>query len=305
MDMKVVRNRLSVWRTEISYLIALLVYVGIIELIVATAKPNLSGFTLGLVSLLLAIIPAAIWLAVFYSQDRREPEPKQYVIGVAVLAGLLASTIGQPLVNGFFKVDQWINQQVLTEIVGSILITGFVTAFLIYAAVRFSVFYSSEFDQRLDGVVYGSAAGLGYAAMTNVITVVSNGGVELGAGVIQIVVTQMVHGSLGALIGYFLGRDKFDPKRVWWMTLGIVLAAILRGLYGWLSGEVTKAGISLSVGANNGYNPLPNLLLGTAFAAVIMIAVFSLVRRDLAGDMGLPPTTTTTTTTTVTSTPTA
>ncbi len=306
MDMKVIRNRLSGWRTELSYLVGLLVFVGIVELIVQVFNPKLSGFGLGLVSLLLAVIPAAIWLAIFYSQDRKEPEPKQYVIGVAVLAGLLAATIGQPLINGYFKVNQWIGGQVLTEIIGSILIIGFITAFLIYASVRFSIFYSSEFDQRLDGVVYGSAAGIGYAAMINVIKVVENGGVELGAGVVGIVVTQMVHGSLGALIGYFLGRDKFDPKRVWWMAVGITVVAILRGLYSWLSGEITQAGISLSAGATNGYNYWPSLILGTLFAALIMILVFTLVRRDLAGDMGLPPaTTTSTTTTTVTTTPTA
>ena len=120
--------------------------------------------------------------------------------------------------------------------------------------MRFSIFYSSEFDQRIDGVVYGSAAGLGYAAMLNILTVVSNGGIDLGAGVIRIVVTQMVHGALGALLGYFLGRDKFDKERVWWMSVGVVLAAVLYGLYSWLSGEITQAGISLSNNIN-GYNP--------------------------------------------------
>lgn len=305
MDMNVIRNRLSVWRTELSYLIGLLAFVGLVELIVLIFNPRLSGFWLGLVSLLLAVIPAVIWLSIFYSQDRKEPEPKQYVIGVAVLGGLLASTIGQPLTYGYFKVDQWLDRQVLPEILGSILILGFVTAFLIYAAVRFSIFYSSEFDQRLDGVVYGSAAGLGYAAMLNIITVVSNGGVDLGAGVVRIVVTQMVHGALGALIGYFLGRDKFDPKRTWWMTLGITLAAVLYGLYSWLSGEISQSGLKLTSGSASGYSPWPSLILGTLFAALILAGVFALVRRDLAGDMGSPPKARTTKTTTVTTTPTA
>ncbi len=298
MNMSVVRNRLSVWRTELSYLIGLLVFVGIVELIAWIFNPQLSGFWLGLVSLLLALIPAAIWLSIFYSQDRLEPEPKQYVIGVAVLAGLLAATIGQPLVQGYFKVGQWLGRDTVTEILGSILIVGFITAFLIYATVRFSIFYSSEFDQRLDGVIYGSAAGLGYAAMLNIITVVSSGGVDLQAGVIRIVVTQMVHGALGALIGYFLGRDKFDPKRVWWMAVGITLAAVLYGLFYWLSGEISQAGIQLTPGSTGGYNPWPSLILGTIFAALILGAVFSLIRRDLRADMGLPPITTTTTTTT-------
>jgi ABC-type enterobactin transport system permease subunit len=142
--------------------------------------------------------------------------------------------------------------------------------------------------------------------MLNILTVVSNGGIDLGAGVIRIVVTQMVHGALGALLGYFLGRDKFDKERVWWMSVGVVLAAVLYGLYSWLSGEITQAGISLSNNIN-GYNPWPSLILGTVFAIVVLGAVFTLVNRDLRADMGLPPTvattTSTTTTTTTTSTP--
>lgn len=304
MNVQAIRVRLSAWRTELSYIIGLLIFVGIVEFIVLALNPQLSGFWLGLVSLLLAIIPAAIWLAVFYSIDRVEPEPKQYVIGVAVLAALLAATIGQPLINGFFKVSEWIGTDTISEILGSILIIGFIEAFLIYATVRFSIFYSSEFDQRIDGVVYGSAAGLGYAAMLNVITVVSSGGVDLGAGVIRIVVTQMVHGALGALLGYFLGRDKFDKERVWWMSIGLVLAAALYGLYSWLSGEITQAGINLSSSgiATGGYNPWPSLILGTVFAIVVLGVVFALVNRDLRADMGLPPTITTTTTATTTTT---
>jgi len=305
MDVQAIRVRLSAWRTELSYIIGLLIFVGIIEVIVAVLNPQLSGFWLGLVSLLLAIIPAAIWLAVFYSVDRVEPEPKQYVIGVAVLAALIAASIGQPLINGFFKVSEWIGTDTISEILGSILIIGFIQAFLIYATVRFSIFYSSEFDQRIDGVVYGSAAGLGYAAMLNIITVVSSGGIDLGAGVIRIVVTQMVLGALGALLGYFLGRDKFDKERVWWMSVGLVLAAVLYGLYSWLSGEITQAGINLSSSGvtTSGYNPWPSLILGTIFAVVVLGIVFMLVNRDLRADMGLPPTTTVTTTTTTTTTP--
>jgi RsiW-degrading membrane proteinase PrsW (M82 family) len=305
MDVQAIRVRLSAWRTELSYIIGLLIFVGIIEVIVAVLNPQLSGFWLGLVSLLLAIIPAAIWLAVFYSVDRVEPEPKQYVIGVAVLAALIAASIGQPLINGFFNVSEWIGTDTISEILGSILIIGFIQAFLIYATVRFSIFYSSEFDQRIDGVVYGSAAGLGYAAMLNIITVVSSGGIDLGAGVIRIVVTQMVLGALGALLGYFLGRDKFDKERVWWMSVGLVLAAVLYGLYSWLSGEITQAGINLSSSGvtASGYNPWPSLILGTIFAVVVLGIVFMLVNRDLRADMGLPPTTTVTTTTTTTTTP--
>jgi protease PrsW len=298
--MKVAQNRSSLWRTEIISLIALLIFVGLVELIVLTANPTLTGAGLVITSVVLALVPAAIWLSLFYAQDRSEPEPRNFVIGVAVLGGLLAAAIGQPLIHGFFNVSGWIGQDVVTEILASILIVGFTQEFLKYAAVRFSVFGSSEFDQRIDGVVYGSAAGLGYAAMVNINTVISNGGIDLGRGVILIVVTQMVHGSLGALVGYFLGRDKFDNKRVWWMSVGLLLAATLNGLFQWLSGEISRSPIALNSSGvvNAGYNPWPTLALATLFAALLLGGVFYLIRQDLRADSDyVQPTTTEATTT--------
>jgi hypothetical protein len=147
------------------------------------------------------------------------------------------------------------------------------------------VFYSKEFDQRIDGVVYGSAAGLGYATMLNIQFVVSSGGVDLGAGVVRIVVTQLVHGSLGALIGYFLGRDKFDPKRVWWMSAGLGIAAVLDGLFSWLSGEIGRSAIKLEGATQTaGYSPWPSLLLAAALAAILLGGIFALIRRDVRAD---------------------
>ena len=278
-------HRLSLWRTEIVQLLALLVYVGIVELIVAVANPHLDGLALGIVSVVLAIIPAVIWMSVFYAQDRSEPEPRTYVAGVAVLGALLAAAIGYPLLTQLIQVSSWVGHDTLTEILGAILVIGFTQEFLKYVAVRFSVFYSKEFDQRIDGVVYGSAAGLGYAAMLNIITVISSGGVDLGPGVIRIVVTQMVHGALGALIGYFLGRDKFDPRRVWWMSAGLTLAAVIDGLFFWVSGEISRSAIRVAASSTAGYNPWPSLVLAVVLAAVLLAGIFYLIRLDVRADV--------------------
>ncbi len=37
-----------------------------------------------------------------------EPEPKVYVLGVAILGALLAAAVGQPLINDVFRVPDWI-----------------------------------------------------------------------------------------------------------------------------------------------------------------------------------------------------
>lgn len=279
--MQVVKDRPQFWRTELAYIAGLLLFVGLVELIVAFANPQLDGTALVVASIALAVIPAVLWLSVFYAQDRREPEPRSYVLLVAVLGALLAAAIGQPLINSFFNVPQWIGRDTFTEILGGILVVGFTQEFLKYAAVRYSIYYSSEFDQRIDGVIYGSAAGLGYAAMLNIIMVISSGGVDLDTGVIRIVVTQMVQGSLGALTGYFLGRNRHDAMPMWWMPLGLALAATINGVFSWLRLELTTAPISITAPSDiaQGYNPWPALILATILAAALLTSIFALIRR--------------------------
>jgi protease PrsW len=281
--MGISRNRKSLWSTSLIAIAGLLVYVVIAELITAVLKPSISPDWLVPLGVVLALIPAVLWLAFFYAQDRLEPEPRTYVIAVAILGALLAAAVGQPLINDFFRVPAWIGHDNVTEILGSILIVGFVQAFLIYAAVRFSIYYSSEFDQRIDGVIYGTAAGIGYATFINIAAIAHSGGInptDLSAGVIRLVVTALAQGSLGGLIGYFIARTKFDNEPVWWMPLGITLAAAIYGLYSWVSGEITRSRLTVAAtGATAGYTPWPALILTAALAVVLFAIIFALMRR--------------------------
>ncbi|MCL5995911.1 MAG: PrsW family glutamic-type intramembrane protease [Chloroflexi bacterium] len=282
--MNVSRDRQSLWRSGIIELIGLLAYVVIVEAVVALAKPSFGEEVLAPLGISLALIPAVLWLAFFYAQDRAEPEPRTYVIAVAILGALLAAAVGQPLINDFFRAPGWIGRDTVTEILGSILVIGFIQEFLKYATVRFSIYYSNEFDQRVDGVIYGTAAGVGYATMLNIMTVINSGGIagdELSAGVIRIVVTALAQGALGGLLGYFIARTKFDDEPVWWMPLGLTLAATINGLFSWVSGEITRAPITIDASGlgSGGYNPWPALVLATVIAILLFGAVFVLIRR--------------------------
>jgi RsiW-degrading membrane proteinase PrsW (M82 family) len=281
-------RRSGQWVTEIAALVGMLIYVGIVELIVMTTNPTLEGFGLVGTSVVLAIIPAAIWLFLFYVQDREEPEPTVYVVLMAILGALLAASIGEPLINGFFRAPEWLGNNMLTNILGSILVVGFIQEFLKYAGIRFSMYYSTEFDQRMDGVIYGTAIGLGYGTMLNIMNVIGSGGVNLGVGVINIVVTALVAGSLGGLTGYFLGRNKIDAMPSWWMPVGVTLAATLNGLFTWLSSEITRAPITIAAGeATGGYNPWPALIAAIVLALLLLAGIFALIRSNNKADEGL------------------
>ncbi len=271
-------ERKHVWRNEFLLIASLIAFVVVVYLLDGAVKPQFTSSALLATGVFLALVPAAIWLTFFYIQDRIEPEPKGYVLGVFALGALLAASIGVPLLENVFRVSHWIYTDTLTTIVGGILVVGFTQEFLKYAAVRYSIYRSSEFDEPTDGVIYATAAGLGYATVLNIQFVVSNGGVDLGSGVIRMAIVALAHASFSGITGYFLGRAKFESEQIWWMPLGITLAAVFNGLFNWLRGSISQPTISLSGASANVWG-------GFVFATIVAFAttgvVLWLVRRNL------------------------
>jgi len=273
---KVSQDRPSAWRAGLGHILGQVVFVLLVVALVSLLKPTLTGFSLVAAGLVLALVPALIWLVFFYQQDRLEPEPKGYVFSVFILGALLAQAVGIPLLEDVFDVSGWLPISPWVNLLGSILVIGFTHEFLKYAAVRYSIYPSAEFDERADGIVYGTAAGLGYATMLNINYIVASGGVNLQVGVIRIAVAALAHASFAGLSGYFLGRAKFEDEPVWWLPSGVALAAVLNGLFTYFSGELTTTRLSL---AGGGFNPWPGLILAATVAGVTFGALFYLIRR--------------------------
>lgn len=274
---KVTSDRRGTWWASLVGAGVLVLFVLLVALIANLAQPRLEGAGLLTVSVILALVPAAIWLAIFYAQDVREPEPKRLVLAVFLLGALLAQAVGRLVTEDLFRVSQWMaTAGPLLHILAAIFIIGFTEMFLVYAAVRYSVYGLPEFDERVDGVIYGTAAALGYATVLNVGFVVQSGGVDLVAGMVRIAITALALASFGGLMGYFLGRCKFEDEPLWWMPVGLALAAVLDGLFIYVRGEITTTAIGLQGG---GYNPWPGLILAALVAGATFGALFYLLSR--------------------------
>jgi RsiW-degrading membrane proteinase PrsW (M82 family) len=256
----------------------MIVFVGIVYALDSAFHNLLTGSNLLVAGVVITFVPAFIWLAFFYLQDRLEPEPKQFVLGMFVLGAILAAAIGIPLVENVFRVSHWLYTDTMTTLIGGILVVGFTQEFIKYAAVRYTIYNSEEFDEVNDGIVYATAAGLGYATMLNIQFVLSNGGVDLGPGVIRIAVVALAQASFAGITGYFLGRAKFESEQIWWMPLGITLAAVMNGLFNWLRGRVVQTGVSFT-GASA--NPWLGLVLAAVVAFVTMGILVWLMNRAL------------------------
>src|SRR3990172_3330712 len=173
---KATYKRQGVWRSELLGIVALIVFVAAIVALDAALKPDFTRAGLMLVGIVLAVVPAVLWLFVFYRQDRLEPEPVGNVARMFVVGLALAGAIGIPLTDQLFRVQDWLYRDTLTTVLGSVFLIGGVEAFVVYATVRYFIFDSAEFDERTDGVVYGTAAGLGYATALNLSFILGSGG---------------------------------------------------------------------------------------------------------------------------------
>lgn len=279
---RVVQGHSGAWRATLGLIAGLFVFVGVISLLASAGVGALQGVALIVAGLILAAVPAGIWLLVFYLQDRLEPEPKRLVLGVFVLGAVLASTLGQPLIGGFFRVNTWAGFSVGAKIAMEILLAGTLQAFLIYAAVRYTVFRNDEFDEPVDGIIYGAAAGLGYATMLNISYIVSHGGVDLGVGAVRVAVMALAYASLGGVLGYFLGQAKFAERGPFWLPLGVLATATLDGLVMVALSAVSRMGLQAT--------PIRGMALAAALAGATFMLLFTFMRRSnydtLAGRAG-------------------
>src|SRR4051812_1538478 len=74
-----------------------------------------------IVGLVLAIIPALLWLGLFYAQDRLEPEPHHFVVGLLVVGALLGGAVEQPLLREVFQVQRWVQVGTFAQLTTDIL----------------------------------------------------------------------------------------------------------------------------------------------------------------------------------------
>jgi hypothetical protein len=175
-----------------------------------------------------AVLPSLLLLWYFYSRDKY-PEPPRvvattFVLGVATIPLVLGfGRLVEPLLGGW-PADPYLGGAV----------DAFVYAALPEEALKLAVLLlyvrrHSAFDEPMDGLVYGVAVSLGFATLENVIYV-SAGSIQLA--VVRALTTLPCHGTLGAIMGYYVGRASFaTAQRGRALVLALVVPTLFHTLY--------------------------------------------------------------------------
>lgn len=264
--------RRSVWRSSLITLVVLAVYIGISALIPQPGAPT----GLLLLSLFLALIPALVWMVFFYQQDRDEPEPKQLVIRM-FLFGSLAAVLAVILERAFISQTLKLFQGIILSGILTLLTVSLMQETLKVMMVRYVVLGTNEFDRHPDGIVYGMASGLGFSTVLTIAFVAQSGGVIPLAGAIRAVDNAMIHGALGAVSGYYIGRIKIDGKKVPWLFEGLGLVTAVNAIYQVASREFSSRLV---------FNPWYGLIVAVVISILVILVLFYFFKRALARSVG-------------------
>ena len=185
--------------------------------------------------LLLAFLPPIFWL-LFYLREDRHPEPKRLLLvaflggmasaGLAVAAELLV--VGR---GGLLTLDE----RVIGNAVIVFLVIGLIEEYAKYLPIKFLIEHRPDFDEPVDAMIYMMTAGLGFAALENLLFVfpVLRGDLFAGLSVTanRFLGANLLHALSSGIVGFFLARAWFHPHRRHFIALGVVLAALLHAAF--------------------------------------------------------------------------
>lgn len=172
-----------------------------------------------------SLVPGVLWVWFFYRQDSREKEPIGLLIltfGLGIVAILPAAWLEMPFRDVLISPGNS-----LIRLVVMIVSVGLIEEASKLAAV-YPAYRSPEWNEPLDGIIYGSTAGLGFAAAENLLYALTFG---FGVLPLRAVIASLAHASFSGLAGFYLAQVKMQGESRWVAVYGLLVAAALHGFY--------------------------------------------------------------------------
>ncbi len=180
----------------------------------------------------LGFAPGLFFLWRIYLRNRYRPDPKHLVARTFLLG--VAAAVPISLVESLIGDGKTMAQGAAT--VGAAAFTAFIVAGVVeelgkYLVVRSTVQDSPYCDEPMSGLVFASAAALGFASIENVVYMVEHGASVI---VLRAPTSTVAHVAFSALWGYPFGAAKSpgaDGLARARLALGLVAAIVAHGFY--------------------------------------------------------------------------
>lgn len=270
-------DRPSLWR-------ATLVSIGsaiALVLLIAIATESLSfapqGITRTIINLAFVLLPPLFWLFTFYREDNAVPIS---ILAVIIVSALVEAALARPFLLGVIQLEQWLSHvPANSRLLNHILLGGMTHAFLMYATVRYTVWRTPSFQRQMDGFLYGMLTGWGYGTTANILLILDHGSVTPLNGGMQLLGQAFIFLTGGIILGYYLGRNRFEDLPPYYLSLGVGLATLVMGVGFYASHELNSGRLNLT---RDGYSPWPGGIISLVILGTSFTLAYVLMRRDNA-----------------------
>jgi RsiW-degrading membrane proteinase PrsW (M82 family) len=177
--------------------------------------------------LAIALAPGAAIGLYIYWKDKHEREPlgllvKSFFFGV--ISTLITLLISWPI-SRLVPLDP---TSLTQQAVHAFLLVALIEEFSKFIFVRWVLYPNKNFNEPFDGIVYSVTVSLGFAGLENILYVM-DGGVE--TAVLRMFTAVPAHASFAVLMGYFLGKAKFEHKKAHYAIYALGVATLFHGAY--------------------------------------------------------------------------
>lgn len=213
-------------------------------------------------------LPALALMLVVDHFDAKRPEPHWQVRKVAFFGALAVVPV--------FFLQVWLRERVPLEGLASVAFDAFISAGVIEEGAKALVLFLAvwrhpAFDERLDGIVYATRAGLGFALVENVASLSNTDSLFgfVGTFLLRAFFAVPCHAIAAGFMGDLAARRRFDGKGPG-LVGGLLVAIFVHGAYDFCLGVEQLGSVAVE------------LRILAAVAAPVVVVVGFLVLREHA-----------------------
>lgn len=230
-------------------------------------------------NVLLALLPAVLWLVFAYIPERGVPVPRERLLPAFAIAALATSGVIQPLLNDFYMTERWLSLgATFDRIIGYTFTVGIVQCGLIYLIFRYVV-GRENVRTRVDAVAYAAAIAAGSTLVVALVDVIY-GQILPDTLAPRIFANYAVMLVGGSIVGFGFVEMYLSLARALTLPLAILFAALLMGGATPLRASLINAGFTIlkpegfTGPAFSVTRPLFGLVFSAAFVVAMMFVVW-------------------------------
>jgi RsiW-degrading membrane proteinase PrsW (M82 family) len=177
----------------------------------------------------LSIAPGIAISLFFLVKDRynREPKLKLFICFLLGCLSVIPALIVQLATAG--PLNRIMGESIAYTVVFAYLIVGLSEELSKYVMLRYYAYPKKSFDEPYDGIVYSVMVGMGFATVENIGYVLQHG---LSTAFLRMFLSVPAHATFAILMGYFVGKAKFEPcRKKFLLASGVFWAVFFHGTF--------------------------------------------------------------------------